>query len=388
VLNSCHDGRKRFVLIFDALQNVHLHKDVGQIPHQMYKHFGYDAEIVCHKNEEHYDYLDGELQGLKLKFITSSPLCYLLANAKQIDILMLFHVKTESIYATLLYKLLNPKGFVYVKYDLPDHELGYATWGNRNLITQIKRNVLFKMFVRKLDLLSVECRQVYDRLIKIPSSKMIHVPNGFAPEIPAYYGVVPKSFEQKENIILLVGRHGSKQKNSELLLKVLEKTGGIGDWQVFFVGPMTDEFERVKDSFLAQNPHYMGKVYFTGNITDKKHLFDYYNRAKIFCLPSRWESWGLVCGEALFFGCVLVMTHELCSSFDLTDNGQAGLTAANEDVDAWAITLQGLMHDQSRLKHYSAQGRRHFDDHLSWPHALDPLVSRLSFSKGDVTCEI
>lgn len=372
--------------MFDALQNVHLHKDVGQIPHQLQKHFGYETEIVCHKNEDQYLYLDGELKGLNLKFIKTSPLYYLLRNAHRIDVLMLFHVKTESIYATLLYKLLNPAGFVYVKYDLPDQDLLYAAWGNRNFFTQLKRSVLFKMFVHKLDLLSVECRQVYERLAKIPASKKIHLPNGFAPEIPAYYGVVPKTFEAKENIILLVGRHGSKQKNSELFLKVLEKTGDIGDWQVFFVGPMTDEFKQLKTTFLEEHPHYREKIHFPGNISDKKLLFDYYNRAKIFCLPSRWESWGLVCGEALFFGCVLVMTQEVSSSLDLTDNGQAGLTAANEDADAWANTLQSLMHDQSRLKYYSTQGRQHFDNHFSWPRALDPLVHRMSLSKGDVRC--
>lgn len=383
---DCHDRKKRFVLLFDALQNVHLHKDVGQIPHQLQKHFGYEAEIVCHKNEDRYLYLDEELKGLKLRFITSSPLYYLLKNARNIDVLMLFHVKTESIYATLLYKLLNPAGFVYVKYDLPDHELLYAAWGNRNILTQLKRSVLFKMFVRKLDLLSVECRQVYERLTRIPASKKIHLPNGFAPEIPAYYGIIPKPFAEKENIILLVGRHGSKQKNSELLLKVLEKLGDIGDWQVFFVGPLTDEFEQLKNTFLSEHPHYRGKVHFPGNISDKKLLFDYYNRAKVFCLPSRWESWGLVCGEALFFGCVLVMTQEVSSSLDLTDNGQAGLMVATEDTDAWAMTLHNLMHDPSRLKHYFVQGKTHFDNHFSWPRALSPLVQRLSSSKGNVPC--
>jgi glycosyltransferase involved in cell wall biosynthesis len=383
VTHDGHDRKTRFVLIFESLQNVHLHKDVGQIPHQLQRNFGYQAEIVCHKNEDQYFYLNGELKGLNLQFINTGPIVYLLKNARKIDILMLFHVKTESIYATLLYKLLNPKGFVYVKYDLPDHELLYATWGNRNLITQLKRNVLFKMFVHKLDLLSIECRQVYERLTKIPASKKIHLPNGFAPEIATYYGAAPKMFEEKENIILLVGRHGSKQKNSELLLKALEKIEDIGDWQVFFVGPMTDEFKQYKTTFLETNPRYKEKIHFPGNVSDKKLLFDYYNRAKLFCLPSRWESWGLVCGEALYFGCVLVMTQEVCSSPDLTDNGLAGLTAASEDADAWATTLQSLMHEQSRLKHYSVQGRRHFDKHFSWPDALVPLVNRIPSSKRD-----
>ncbi|MDD2501569.1 MAG: glycosyltransferase family 4 protein, partial [Geobacter sp.] len=318
--------------------------------------------------------------------ITGSPLSYLREKACSIDVLMLFHVKTETIYAALLYKWLNPYGYVYVKYDLPDQELLYAAWGNRNFLTQAKRNILFKLFVQKLDLLSVECRQVYENLDKIPASQKMLLPNGFAPEIPAYYGVSPRSFEEKENIILLVGRHGTKQKNSELMFKVFEKLKGIGEWQVLFVGPMTNDFVLLKDKFLEDYPGYHGKLHFSGAVTDKKLLFEYYSRAKIFCLPSRWESWGLVCGEALYFGCTLVMTHEVSSSPDLTDNGLAGLTAANEDVDAWATLLQGLMQDQSRLKHFFDKGKTHFDNHFSWPRALYPLVQRMSLLKEDVTC--
>jgi len=381
-------NKTRFTLIFEDLENVHLHKDVGQIPFQLQKHFGFETEIVCYKNEDRYLYLDGELKELNLKFINASPLYYLLKNARKIDVLMLFHVKTETIYATLLYKWLNPAGFVYVKYDLPDEKLLYAAWGNRNFFTQAKRNILFELFVNKLDMLSVECIQVFNSLNKIPASKKIHLPNGFAPEIPSYYGVYPKSFEEKENIILLVGRHGSEQKNSELMFKVLERLKDIGDWQIFFVGPMTKEFEQDRDTFLAEHPNYKGKLHFPGNISDKKLLFDFYNRAKIFCLPSRWESWGLVCGEALYFGCTLVMTQEVSSSPDLTDNGLAGLTAANEDVESWMNVLKGLMQDQSILRHYFIKGKDHFNNHFSWPHALGPLVQRMSLLKEDVTCKI
>lgn len=368
----------RFTLLFDTLENVHLHKDVGQIPFQLQKHFGYDTEIICHKARGGYGYIDGELKGLKLRFITTSPLLYLLLNAKKIDVLMLFHVKSASLYATILYKLLNPKGLVYVKYDLPDCELLYATWGNRNVITQLKRTILFRMFVRKLDLFSVECRRVYDKLTKIPASKKIHMPNGFDPDTAAYYGVVPKPFEEKENIILLVGRHGTRQKNSELLLQALEKMGGIGDWQIFFVGPMTEEFKRLKDAFIEEHPCYRGKIHFPGNIDDKKTLFDYYNRSKIFCFPSRWESWGLVCGEALCFGNVLVMSREIVSGDDLTDSGRTGFLLKGDEPEEWANTLTMLMSDEGMLREYYQYAREHFARNFIWKDILGKLVGKIN----------
>ena len=267
---------------------------------------------------------------------------------------------------------------VYVKYDLTDHELGYATWGNKNFISQLKRTVLFKMFLPKLDIFSMECRRVYDRFTKVPAVKMMHVPNGFDPEIAAYYGVVPKPFELKENIILLVGRHGTRQKNSELLLRVLAQLGDIGDWQVYFIGPMTDDFQHLKNGFLEDHPAYREKVHFPGAISDKKILFEYYNRARIFCLPSRWESWGLVCVEALYFGNVLVMTKEVESSFDLTDDGRVGFAVAGESPDAWADKLTMLMHNPEVLSQYSRKASEYFHAKFVWKNILSKLHSRIT----------
>ena len=289
---------------------------------------------------------------------------------------MLFHVKTESIYATLLYKFLNPKGFLYVKYDLDDYELLYASWRNRNFITQLKRSFLFKVFIKKLDLFSVECQLVYDKLKRIPTSKKMHLPNGFDSDIPAYYGIVSKSFAEKENLILLVGRHGSRQKNSELMLNVLESMGDIGDWQVFFIGPMTDEFEKKKNVFLDKFSNYREKVQFVGNVTDKKLLFEYYNRAKIFCLPSRWEGFPLVCPESLFFGNVLVMTRELASSYDITGDGTIGFRAANENRDEWCQVLLRLMNDQTLLRDYSERAVEYFLSHFDWKLLTGKLADR------------
>jgi len=382
VISPVPEQKTRFTLLFEALENVHLHKDVGQIPFQMQKYFGYRSQIVCRQNEERYNYLDRELQGLDLRFIKTSPLLFLLKHATEIDVLMLFHVKTESIYATLLYKLLNPAGIVYVKYDLPDKDLLYAAWGNRNLISQFKRNLLFKLFVRKLDIFSVECRQVYDALTRIPAAKKIHIPNGFDPGIAACYGVTPKRYEEKENIILLVGRHGSRQKNSELILQVLERIRDIGDWQLFFIGPMTDEFRSIKNAFLDTHPHYREKIHFPGNISDKKVLFEYYNRAKIFCLPSRWEGFPLVGPEALYFGNVLVMTREVEASHDLTGDDSIGFRAASENVTEWSETLNMLLHDQELLSNYSQRAQVYFSTNLVWKNILQDLHSRIVATKA------
>lgn len=376
----------RFSLLFDGLEPVHLHKDVGQIPFQLQKHFEYDTEIVYSGKKQCFS-VDDDLKGLKIKHAGTGMLPYLFANAARIDVLMLFHVKTETIYAALLYKFLNPTGFVYVKYDLPDHELLYARWGHRNLFTQLKRSTLFALFVKKLNLLSVECVQVFNRLNKVSTAKKMHLLNGFDPDIPLYYGVLPKNFEEKENMILLVGRHGSTQKNSELMLKVFEVLGDIGDWKVVFVGPMTKEFKALLDSFFEKHPHYRAKITAPGNISDKGSLFSYYSRSKIFCLPSRWEGFPLVCPEALYFGNVLLVSDKVIASHDLTDAGQAGFILEGENVSAWAEKLAFLMNDQGVVAEYSRRSENHFQNNLIWKNILKKLDARIRQSLGSHSTE-
>src|SRR5690606_13549159 len=99
----------------------------GQLPYFMYKTGRYDAELVCYKNNGTYPYLDHEVKGLKLSFISDlgrslyfekGILKYLFSSSEKIDVLNLFHFKKDNIAYLLLYKILNPRGIVYVKLDM------------------------------------------------------------------------------------------------------------------------------------------------------------------------------------------------------------------------------------------------------------------------------
>ncbi|MFA6878409.1 MAG: glycosyltransferase, partial [Fusobacterium sp.] len=72
-----------------------------------------------------------------------------------------------------------------------------------------------------------------------------------------------------------------------------------------------------------KNPQKKDNVIFTGAILDKKKLYEYYNRAKVFVLPSRWESFGIVMVEAMAFNCY-ILTSNTCAANDITDNESIG----------------------------------------------------------------
>jgi len=373
--------RKRFVLLFDDLLSVHLFKDVGQIPFQMQRHFGYDAEIVCRRNEEKYLYLEDVLLGLKIVFHDGHPYRYLLKQASSIDVLMLFHVSTETIYRGLLYKALNPSGRLYVKTDMSGESIRYSQWGERNFITQTKRMLLFSRFVKQVDIVSFETERSYRGVDNISPEKKLLLPNGFDPDFIDWYGVRRRQFTEKENIILLVGRHGDYAKNTELMLDALELMGDIGDWQVWFVGQMTAEFEKRRDSFLQKHPQLTGRLVFTGRIDDKRELFELYSRARLLCLTSRWESWGMVCVEAMAFGCVPVMSP-VSSANDLTGNGGSGVVIDSHDARDWAAGLRELTNSPGKLEKFSLAAAERFRNSFDWRKIVARLDEKISQLRG------
>jgi len=368
--------KKRFVLIFDELQSVHLFKDVGQVPFQMYKHFGYDAEIVCRGSKEDFLYVDDVLRGLKITVIDESPYRYLARQARTIDVLMLMHISTRSANRGLLYKFLNPGGCLYIKADLTGSQVSYAIRTDQNIFTHLKRLLMRKLLIAYMDVISLETRAAFNGVDIIPVEKRLLLPNGFDPEFIEQYGVRSRSFMEKEDAILLVGRLGDDSKNTELMLDALEIMGDIGGWKVWFVGPMTTEFVQRKNIFLQSNPHLADRVVFTGQIDDKRELYELYSRAKIFCLPSRRESWGMVCVEAMTFGCVSVITA-ISSAQDLTDGGRHGIIIDSLDPGVWAGRLKEILHDTRLLEHLSVASREYCRQHFVWKNILQPLSENL-----------
>ena len=145
------------------------------------------------------------------------------------------------------------------------------------------------MLLRKSDLISTESKELLNKFqngfldISI-SDKIFYLPNGFDKT-----SINPiKNINEKENIMITVGRIGSNQKNNEMMLNALEGLD-LRDWKVYFIGPIEDSFHvKVKD-FYTRSPKMRGKVVFLGNIDNKDKLYEWYNRSKVFFLTSQYE---------------------------------------------------------------------------------------------------
>lgn len=193
------------------LENVQLIKDRIVIPYVCYRHFGSSMVIVSQKNGE-YPYLDF-LQGISLCFLPCAERThmqeaeqYVERNHAEIDMLFLFGARLEYIELARIYKTLNPGGIIYLKLD------ANSGWMNALPLEDEK----YADFLYRADIISCESRRLQSFLYQKWKRRIEYVPNGIY--FPFYPSMQTCSYEEKENMILTVGRIGSAQKDSHVLL--------------------------------------------------------------------------------------------------------------------------------------------------------------------------
>lgn len=339
---------KRWVTLFEKTENFHLIKDVGQIPYQMHSYFGYDSSIVTYHNNGSYPYLEDEVKGLKLEFIPKiklgrfslSALIYLFFNAKKIDVLHLFHHREKTYLNFLVYKWRNPKGIAFLKSDMGLNSIReYEGFVPKKRPKYALRQWLFNKALPKMDVITVETQEGHEYASACYpqyADKIFFMTNGM--NVERMYQLAPlKPFEQKENIILTVGRIGSPEKNHEMLLSALEKLD-FGEWKAVFIGPIEKKFEKNIELFYTRNPHLKDRVVFTGAIFDRQLLFDWYARSKIFCLTSIEESFGFVLIEAMAYG-DYILTTPVSSANEITSNQTIGQIIQDEGELVSSLTM-------------------------------------------------
>lgn len=368
-----------FVTIFEKSENVHLIKDVGQIPYQMHRLYGYDATLVTYQNDRSYDYLAGETPGLQLHFVPKvkfwrvslSVIIYLWKHAPQIDVLHLFHHREKAYTYLWVYKWRNPKGFVYLKSDMATQSLVE----HQGLLPKKRwiRRWLFEKVKGKIDLVSFESEDALPQIARYHpeiKARCIHLPNGL--DFARMEALAPRiGFDAKAKIILTVGRIGAPEKNHGMLLEVISQIDLKG-LQVVFVGPVEAPFQKEIDTFFTHHPALQNTVIFTGAIYDRNRLFDWYARSRVFCLTSLSESFGFVLIEAMAYGCDIITTP-ISSARSITENETVGYIA--HDVDTFAGILQNAIDEtllgRSEAVVASAQSR------FGWERVLTSLQERI-----------
>jgi glycosyltransferase involved in cell wall biosynthesis len=308
-----------------------------------------------------------------------------LRHAAEIDILMMFHSNPITMVNGIIYKAINKKGFLFIQIDGGNDGSCVIRFNfiTRNPLINGLKTMLMKWFhssfVRAVDLIAVEAKRSYDNFqeaviagVKM-SEKVRLLPNGFDMEKLAETKIEINDFSQKENLILTVGRIGSYQKNTEMLLKAAARLN-LKDWKIALIGTIEKkekDFQKYIDEFFETNPALRDKVVFTGNISDKKELWQWYNRAKVFAFPSRFESFGIVLSEALLFRNYIVST-DVGGAEDRLAYGYGELIPQEDDVYL-AKVLQKIIDENTIEAFYKTVAWDKLD--ISWEKFVADAVA-------------
>lgn len=385
-------SKRNFVTIFSRLKNVDILKMPGMVSYYISKLS--NNEINCSLvtlNNDNYFYYDSFKEYFDLKILGSEKVSnpqfnpvieFLKNNSRDIDILNLYHLDLETLKYAKIYKSINSKGKLLLELDADERIKEFFEPANRggvlkltNKIRPLKSYILHSL-VNKSDYIAVESANIYNYLSgkknKKLSKKLFLNPYGINSEELSKYN---DPSVKKENIVITIGRIGTHQKNNELLLEAIENMCNTEDWKFYFIGPIEKSFEEFIRNYFEKNPHLESKVIFTGEINDRKKLSEFIQKAKVFCLTSRYESYGIVLTEAAFYDCYIIST-DTGSAKEIIDNMVNGKIISNKQQ--LADVLNSVAGGKIDFENVSKDGKSNYINNNSWEKTVSKLLEKIN----------
>ena len=332
-----------FCTLYPQGKQDDLFRDPGQIPYTLAKNYpDVQAELVICADVED-SALDSVERfrtiriGKRIHNGTLAGLSYLVRNARKTDWLNLYHCRKQSLLLARFYKLLNKHGKVYVKLDA-----GFQTIHKLEEDTDYLK--VFRKLEKAADMISAESQIAIERIGKISKKAIHYVPNGV-------YLKPADETEERENVFLTVARIGSPEKKDDLLMEAFAKIADQCDWKLILVGNINPDFRLFIEEYFKKNTNLKNRVLFTGPVYDRKELAKVYSKAKVFVLPSQYESFGLACVEALQNGCYVILSDQVTPYREFTNDFRYGTIVEVNNVEALAekmlVTTQNPYTEES-----------------------------------------
>lgn len=346
------------ILSGPSYDSVIAYKDAGMLLYELNKSFNYTANY-CGCNSSEYNttwnpqflksvWVTKISESLEFKQQVLDIKKYIKDHIINYDAVIFFNYGNTTYKLAKLCKQINPKIVVYVKLDMGRG--GYAHFSpNRHFAFLRSRLEMFKS--RYIDFFTVETKEYYNTLKNSPMFKdrLYYLPNGVST-----LGIddATVNIDQKENIVITVGRLGIYEKNTELFLNsILEIPDKIrSQWKFYFVGPQTKEFSQYITKFLEENPRLVSNIIQLGNITDRNELADLLKQSKIICMPSRTEGACIATLEGMYFGCVPIISRYSSFVRDTTNNETIGKVVDDYTSSGFAKAMVEYMKDEALLK--------------------------------------
>jgi len=369
----------------EGLRPFELNKDFFWVPYYLGKKLEAKTKIVYYKPKQ-FEPLANTHLGVNFEYLVGKSykktICkYIRTNALLIDVLMVARYNKLSLKVANIYKRKNKRGYVYMKADscikanahFPKKLLKRIVYG-------VAKSLLGKHLFRNVDLISFEGSYTFNAVnkqeqryagfsSKIFRGRIVHMPNGYADDIKKY----PKTpSQEKENLLITVGRLGSYPKNTEMLLSALSIVD-LKDWRVALIGPYTEEFKTLYKTTINKKPELKNRIMLIGN-QNREELYNWYNRAKIFCLTSRYEGYAVVFGEAMPFKNYFIST-DVGGAQDATNDFTLGAKITDEST--LVESLQKVIDDKNFFTKELYNKLEKHADKFYWGDLIEVVATRI-----------
>lgn len=207
----------------------------------------------------------------------------------------------------------------------------YKMYKKRNAVKQVTS---FLPYVDKYIFLSPSFQHQFERFSNYNGNKLASISN------PLVYNscITEAEFNQKENIVLLVGRMLEGQKRVSLAIKIwrlIENNELLNGWTFVIVGEGPD---------LVKYKQYAKKLGLKRIVFEGYQIpLKYYKRAKIFVMTSAFEGFGMTLVEAQQCGVVPIVMDSYLSLHDIIIDGFNGVISKNGDLTDFSNKLTNLM---------------------------------------------
>lgn len=142
----------------------------------------------------------------------------------------------------------------------------------------------------------------------------------------------------KENIILSVGRL-VHQKNFEMLIKSFSQVSR-SNWRLVIVG------EGKQREMLTQLIEEYKMGHCISLVGGTEHIIDWYKKASIFVLPSRFEGYPNALIEAMAMGLCVISTNCNYGPSEIINHGENGILIKSNSIGELKIALEMLIMDE------------------------------------------
>lgn len=187
------------------------------------------------------------------------------------------------------------------------------------------------------------------------NNKLCDIPN------PCKYDKYENNYNEKEKIVLFVGRLSIEKRITVLLdsWKLFEKQNS--DWRLHIIGD--GSLKKTLEKYCQDID--CKRVYFLGAMEPMNEL----QRAKIIVLTSSYEGFPMSIIEGMNFGCVPVVMNTFSACSDIVADGKNGVLV-NDDVCEFSEKLIYLVNNEEILRKMSLEASK-----KSTEYGIDHIIN-------------